>query len=126
MRLIDQRSVTWKNRAQFFALAAQMMRRILVNHAEARAAAKRGDGAERVTLDASHAIAEDPILEVLAVDQALGKLTAFAPDQARIVELRFFAGLTIEEIADVEGTSTRTVERGWRTARAWLYRELHG
>jgi RNA polymerase sigma factor (TIGR02999 family) len=125
LRLVDQRAVAWENRAQFFALAAQMMRRILVNHAEARRAGKRGGGAGRVTLDASHAIAEDRTVEVIAVHQALDKLAAFDALKARLVELRMFAGLTTEEAASVVGKSKATVEREWRVARAWLHNELH-
>ena len=126
MRLIDQRSVDWKNRAQFFGVAAQMMRRILVNHAEAKAAEKRGGGAERVTLtDQIHVSGRDEV-DVLAVDGALSRLAALDERQAQIVELRFFAGLTIEEIAEVLGVSSPTVKRDWSMAKAWLKRELYG
>jgi len=125
LRLIDQRAVDWQNKAQIFGLAAQMMRRILVNHAEAKNASKRGAGAEHVTLDAAHLIGDDRTIEVLAVNRALDKLAEFDALKARLVEMRMFAGLTTEEIASVVGKSTATVEREWRIARAWLHDELH-
>jgi len=121
LRLVDQRSVTWENRAQFFGLAAQMMRRILVNHAEARRTAKRGGGAARVTLATELLIGSDKTLEILEIDQALAALD---PEKAQIVELRFFAGMSNEETAEALGKSTATIERGWRVARAWLFNEL--
>ncbi|HQZ17072.1 MAG TPA: sigma-70 family RNA polymerase sigma factor [Vicinamibacteria bacterium] len=124
MRLVDQHAVSWENRAQFFGLAAQMMRRILVNHAQARRAEKRGGGATRITLDPSHAVSQDRTLEVLAVDEALEKLAGFDPFKARLVELRIFAGLTMEEAATVLEKSKPTLEREWRIARAWLHKEL--
>jgi len=124
MRLVDQHAVSWENRAQFFGLAAQMMRRILVNHAQARRAEKRGGGATRVTLDPAHAVSQDRTLEVLAVDEALEKLAGFDPFKARLVELRIFAGLTMEEAATVLEKSKPTLEREWRIARAWLHKEL--
>ena len=124
MRLIDQHAVTWDNRAQFFGLAAQMMRRILVNHAEGRRAAKRGGGAVKLSLDGAEVADEDRTLEVLVVNDALERLSAFDQLKAEIVELRFFAGLTNEETAAVIGKSTATVKREWRVARAWLYNEL--
>ena len=126
MRLVDQRAVPVENRAHFFGLAAQMMRRILVNHAEARRAAKRGGGATRITLDASHSVSEDRTLEILAVNEALEKLAAFDAPKARLVELRMFTGLTMDEAAIVLGKSKATVERDWRVARAWLHKELEG
>jgi RNA polymerase sigma factor (TIGR02999 family) len=124
MRLIDQRSVDWKNRAQFFGLAAQMMRRILVNHAEAKAAEKRGGGADRVTLNDAMNVSERQEVDVIAVDQALSRLAELDERQAQIVELRFFAGLTVEEIAEILGVSSPTVKRDWSMAKAWLKREL--
>jgi RNA polymerase sigma factor (TIGR02999 family) len=124
MRLIDQRSVDWKNRAQFFGLAAQMMRRILVNHAEAKAAEKRGGGADRVTLNDAMNVSERQEVDVIAVDQALSRLAKLDERQAQIVELRFFAGLTVEEIAEILGVSSPTVKRDWSMAKAWLKREL--
>ena len=125
LRLVDQKAVAWDNRAQFFGLAAQMMRRILVNHAESRRTAKRGGGVSHVTLEDSHAVAEDRTVEILAVNQALDKLAAFDALKAQLVELRMFAGLTTEEAAAVVGKSVATVEREWRIARAWLHTELH-
>lgn len=124
LRLIEQRAVSLQDRPRFFGLAAQMMRRILVNHAEARRAEKRGGGATRITLDPSHAVSEDRTLEILAVDEALQKLAAFDPIKAHLVELRMFGGLTMEEAATVLGRSKPTLEREWRIARAWLHREL--
>lgn len=129
LRLVDQRRSTWENRAHFFGLAAQLMRRILVDHARSRHAGKRGGSVTRVSLD--DALDEpDPrgrpgaAAELLAIDQALDRLSKMDHDQARIVELRFFAGLTVEETAHVLKRSARTVKREWRLARAWLYREL--
>ena len=128
-RLIDQRRTTWQNRAHFFALAAQLMRRILVDHARAADAEKRGrllttlvfdDAVEGDVRTAETTEAAD----VLAIDEALHRLAAIDADQARIVELRFFAGLTVEETAHVLKRSPRTVKREWRLARAWLYRAL--
>lgn len=126
--LVHQRAATWHNRAHFFAIASQMMRRILVDHARARMAAKRGGGAFTVELGpgAGDTPGEDRRLEVLAVDRALTRLAALDSEQARIVELRFFAGLSVEETAQVVGRSSRTVKREWRLARAWLHRELQG
>ena len=124
IRLADQRLVNSEDRPRFFGLAAQMMRRILVNHAQARRAEKRGGGATRITLDPSHAVSEDRTLEVLAVDEALRKLAAFDPLKAQLVELRMFGGLTMEEAAAVLGKSKPTLEREWRVARAWLHQEM--
>lgn len=126
LRLIDQRRVAWENRAHFFGLAAQLMRRILVDHARAHHAAKRGDAAARVSLDVALEEAHHPAgpEDVLAVDLALERLAKLDPEQARIVELRFFAGLTVEETAHVVNRSPRTIKREWRLARAWLFREL--
>jgi RNA polymerase sigma factor (TIGR02999 family) len=127
VQLVDQRHATWNNRAQFFATTAQMMRRILVDHARARQAAKRGGLAVTVSLAA---LAEEPrwrataASDVLVIDQALERLAAHDVDQARIVELRFFAGLSVDEVAHVMGVSARTIKREWRMARAWLFREF--
>ena len=126
LHLVDQRRATWENRAQFFAVAAQVMRRILVDHARSRAALKRGGAVTKLTLEAEgDEAAIDPVAaEVVAVDEALGRLAAHDPDQARIVELRFFGGLSIDETAHVMERSARTIKREWRVAKAWLFREL--
>lgn len=125
MRLVDQRRATWRNRAQFFGVAAHLMRRILVDHARARKAQKRNVGRTLVSLDAALDVPEDSrISDVLAIDEALARLAALDPDQERIVEMRFFAGLTVEETAHVLGRSPRTVKREWQLAKAWLFREL--
>jgi len=127
VQLVDQRCATWNNRAQFYATTAQMMRRILVDCARARQAAKRGGAAVTVSLTALTAeppSVQAPVLEVLAIDDALERLAERDADQARIVELRFFAGLSVEEAAHVMGVSSRTIKREWRVAKAWLFREL--
>jgi RNA polymerase sigma factor (TIGR02999 family) len=125
-RLVDQRRVQWQNRAHFFAVAAGLMRRILVDHARRRAALRRGGGARRIALSEADAPAVAAEVEVLAVDEALAQLAALDPDQARIVELRFFGGLTVEETAEVVGVSRATVHRDWAMARAWLRQRLGG
>jgi RNA polymerase sigma-70 factor, ECF subfamily len=124
MRLIDQKHVQWQNRAHFFGIAAQLMRRILIDHARSHHYAKRGGGALRVSLDEAAAVTEARAAELLAVDEALERLTAMDARKGRIVELRFFGGLTEEETAEVMGVSTPTVQREWRAARAWLRRML--
>ena len=125
VRLVDQKQVKWRNRAHFFGVAAGMMRRILVDHARRRRAEKRGGGWERVTLagdePASDAHRE---IDVLALDEALERLAGFDPQQVRIVELRYFGGLTIEETAEVVGVSPATVVREWTIAKAWLRADL--
>jgi len=126
LRLIDQRQVEWNHRAQFLGLAAQMMRRIIVDHARHRGAAKRGGGFRRITLTDAPVSGEDPEVDLVELDAALVKLAEFDPQQSRIVELRFFGGLTIEETADILQSSPATVKREWTLARAWLRRELHG
>jgi RNA polymerase sigma factor (TIGR02999 family) len=123
LRLVDQRQVDWQNRAHFFGVAAQVMRRILVDHARRHGAGKRGDGVQCVSIDEARDVASNE-MPVLALDQALDRLKTFDSDLARIVELRAFGGLTIEEISDLFGVSPRTVNREWRTAKAWLNREL--
>lgn len=125
LRLVDQRKARWQNRAQFFGVAAQLMRRILVDHARVRQAQKRG-GSDQQQLSMSHAerIAAQPEVDLLALHEALNQLAAIDPQQARVVELKFFGGLTIEETAEVIGISHATVERDWTMARAWLRREL--
>lgn len=127
LQLVDQRYATWSNRAQFFATTATMMRRILVEHARTRLAAKRGGGAVTVSLtalNADPASLRSPISDVLAIDRALERLAERDADQGRIVELRFFTGLSVEETAHVMGCSARTIKREWRMAKAWLFREL--
>lgn len=125
LRLVDQRRTTWRNRAQFFGVAAHVMRRILVDHARARNAQKRNAARTLVSFDAALGVPDDPRAgDVLAIDEALARLAALDPDQERIVELRFFAGLTVEETAHVLGRSPRTVKREWQLAKAWLFREL--
>jgi RNA polymerase sigma factor (TIGR02999 family) len=125
VRLIDQRQVKWRNRAHFFGVAAGMMRRILVDNARRRRADKRGGGWERVTLAGDEAAADSrKAIDVLALHEALERLAAFDPQQARIVELRYFGGLTIEETAEVVGISPATVVREWTIAKAWLRADL--
>jgi RNA polymerase sigma factor (TIGR02999 family) len=124
-RLVDQTRVTWKNRGHFFAVASQAMRRILVDYARARAADKRGGGEKRVTLAAVEAALEPSgELDLLALDEALTRLKGLDGAQAQIVELRFFGGLSIEETAEALETSPSSVKREFRSAKAWLYREL--
>jgi RNA polymerase sigma factor (TIGR02999 family) len=120
VRLLDQRKVDWSNRAQFMGLAAVMMRRILVNHARDRAAGKRGGGAEHVPLTLAGEGIGAAEVNVLDLHEALDRLAESDPRKARIVELKFFGGLTTEEIADTERISAATVERDWKFARAWL------
>lgn len=128
LRLIDQRRVEWRNRAHFFGVAAQLMRRILVDHARRRGAGKRGSGQRPVSLDDVHsargAPSEASRLDVLVFDEALDRLAALDESQARIVELRYFGGLNIEETAEALDVSPATVKREWAIARAWLRREL--
>jgi RNA polymerase sigma factor (TIGR02999 family) len=124
-RLVDQTRVTWKNRGHFFAVASQAMRRILVDYARARAADKRGGGEKRVTLAAVEAALEPSgELDLLALDEALTRLKGLDGAQAQIVELRFFGGLSIEETAEALETSPSSIKREFRSAKAWLYREL--
>ena len=123
LRLTHQKDVAWQNRAHFFGIAAQMMRRILVDHARKRQAAKRDASAWKVATAEVDGGA-DSAPELLALDRALEELEKIDPQQAKIVELRFFGGLTVEETAEVAGISPRTVKREWRTAKAWLRREI--
>lgn len=129
LRLVDQQRIAWRNRAQFYGVAAQLMRRVLVDHARERGAAKRGGGLQRVTLDGAAAMVADDgsasgAADVVAVHEALERLAALDAEQARVVELRYFGGLSIEETAAVLGISPSTVKREWVVARAWLLREL--
>ena len=124
VRLVDQR-VEWKSRSHFFGIAAQMMRRILVDHAKQHKSAKRGSGIRPVTLDEPLQVARQPSMDMVALDDALSALTAIDPQRAKIVELRFFGGLSNEEVAEVLAISTATVQRQWAGARAWLYQEMN-
>ncbi len=124
LRLVDQRKANFKNRAHFFAICANIMRRILVDYARSRRYRKREGEARKVSLEEAAALSSERAAEVLAVDEALGKLASIDPRKSRIIELRFFGGLTIEETAEVMGASHATIEREWNTARAWLYREI--
>lgn len=125
VRLVHQDKVDWNGRAHFFATAARAMRQILVNHAEAKGAQKRGGGWNRVTLAVADTDTER-VVDILALEEALTRLEALDPRQARVVELRYFARMTIEETASVVGVSPRTVELDWRMAKAWLAKELDG
>jgi RNA polymerase sigma factor (TIGR02999 family) len=124
LRLVDQRRVDWQNRAHFFGVAAQVMRRILVDYARRHNASKRGDGVAAVSIDDASEAAAPDVAGVLALDHALERLKALDAGLARIVELRAFGGLTIEEAAHVLTVSPSTAKRDWRTAKAWLKREL--
>jgi RNA polymerase sigma factor (TIGR02999 family) len=125
MRLCDARQIRWNDRAHFLGISARLMRRVLVDHARARGYQKRGGGAQRVTFDeALVAGSSDPSLNVIALDRALDGLAVVEPRQAKVVELRFFGGLSVEETADVLHMSTDTIKRDWRLAKQWLVREL--
>jgi RNA polymerase sigma factor (TIGR02999 family) len=124
LRMVHQEPPQWQNRAHFFGVAAQMMRHILVDHARGRMAAKRGAGAPRLTLDAQMALPQSREVDLVALDDALNQLAVLDPQQGRLVELRFFGGLSIEEASIVLGVSPATVKREWATARAWLKREM--
>ena len=125
MKLIDQRQVKWQNRAHFFGIAAQVMRRILMDHARKHLANKRGGNAEVLPLeDEILVVSHDKSAELVALDDALNQLNEVDPQKARVVELRYFGGLSIEETAEVMGVSVPTVNRHWRMAKAWLYSEL--
>jgi RNA polymerase sigma factor (TIGR02999 family) len=126
LKLVDQTRVDWQGRSHFFAVAAQAMRRILVDHARSRQREKRGGGRPRVTLDEAVALSPQKDEDVLALDEALEKLAALDARQAKVVELRFFGGMSVEEVAEALGVSKRTVEGDWTFARAWLSRELRG
>jgi RNA polymerase sigma factor (TIGR02999 family) len=124
LKLIDQRDARWQNRAHFFAIAAQAMRRILIDSARKNAADKRGGSQEKISLDDAPELSLEPDSNLLALDEALTRLQEIDRDQSRIVELRYFGGLTIEETAEVTGISPATVKREWSMARAWLHHEL--
>ncbi len=125
VKLVDQRNVRWQNRAHFFGIAAQLMRRILVDHARGRQTAKRGEGAHAVSFDDALYVSDERSAEVVAVHEALEQLAKFDERKGQIVELRFFGGLSIDETADVLGVSPGTVMRDWTLAKAWLHREMN-
>jgi RNA polymerase sigma factor (TIGR02999 family) len=125
LRLVDQKSARWQNRAQFYGIAAQLMRRILVDHARVKHANKRGGSdQQRLSITSAGELAVKPDLDLLALHEAMEELAQLDPQQSRIVELKFFGGLSIEEIAEVLGVGHATVERDWKMARAWLRRKL--
>jgi RNA polymerase sigma factor (TIGR02999 family) len=124
LRLIDQKNVQWQNRAQFFGIAAQLMRWILVDHARTRRRAKRGGSNLRVSLTDAMAVEQSGEIDVVALNEALERLEKIDPQQSKIVELRFFSGLTVEETAEVLNVSAATVKREWRMAKAWLHRAI--
>jgi RNA polymerase sigma factor (TIGR02999 family) len=125
LKLVDQRNAKWQNRAQFFGISAQLMRRILVDHARQHQAAKRGGSAQqRLSITSAEALVKKPEIDLLALNEALDQLSKMDPQQSRIVELKFFGGLSIEETAEVLGVGHATVERDWKMARAWLRRQL--
>ncbi len=124
LRLSREKAPQWKNRAHFFGVAAQLMRHILVDHARSRKAAKRGAGLPRLALDDQMALPQTRDLDLLALDDALNRLAELDPQQCKLIELRFFGGLSIEETAVVLDVSPATVKREWTTARAWLLREM--
>jgi len=124
LRLADQREVHWKNREQFMGVAAQLMRRILVDHSRGHDAQKRGRGFEKVFLEEAAGVSKEKAADVIALDEALTRLAELDPKQAQLVELRFFGGLSLEEAAGVLGVSRTTVKRNWNLGKAWLAREL--
>ncbi len=126
LKLVDQTRVNWQGKTHFFAVGAQVMRRILVDHARTKRRLKRGGGRARIELDENVALSPDRDEDLLAVDEALTKLARVDPRQAAIVELRFFGGLSVAEVAQVLGLSKRTIEGEWTSVRAWLRRELSG
>jgi RNA polymerase sigma factor (TIGR02999 family) len=125
LRLIEQKGMKWQNRAHFFAISAQLMRRILVSMARARYANKRGGEARQVSLDEALVISEERAAELVALDDAMNELAALDPRRSRVVELRYFGGLSVEETAEVLNISPETVMRDWKRAKAWLYTELN-
>ena len=125
LKLVDQRNAKWQNRAHFFGISAQLMRRILVDHARQHQAAKRGGShQQRLSITSAERVAKQPDVDLLALNEALDELTKMDPQQGRIVELKFFGGLSIEETAEVLAIGHATVERDWKMARAWLRRQL--
>ena len=126
LRLVEQKEGGWANRNQFMAVASQLMRRILVDHSRRHSSAKRGGNAEKVYLEESAVVSKGRAADVVELDDALTRLAELDPEQARLVEMRFFGGLSIEETAGVLGVSPATVKRNWSVAKAWLARELRG
>lgn len=124
LKLVEQRSVDWKSRAHFFGIAAQVMRRILVDHARGHLRGKRGAGLQEVPIDEALVFAPEQSLELVKLDEALERLTKLDPRQGKIVELRFFGGLTVDQTADLLGISPKTVKRDWSIAKAWLHGEV--
>jgi RNA polymerase sigma-70 factor, ECF subfamily len=124
LRLVDQTQVQWQNRAHFLGVAAQMMRRILVDHARGQSAEKRGGDFQKLSLDENIDVSGERAADIVALDEALERLATLDPQKSKIVELRFFGGLSVEETAEVLGTSAPTVKRQWRMAKAWLYGQV--
>lgn len=124
LRLVNQQQVEWQDRAHFFAVASQIMRHLLVDHARERQQVKQGGGAQHLSLDDVALVAPDRSAELLALDDALNRLAGFDKQKSQIVELRYFGGLTVEEIAEVLGIAVITVKREWARAKLWLYKEL--
>ena len=124
LKLIDQREVSWQNRAHFFGVAAQLMRRVLMDYAKSKHRLKRGGDVHKTSLDEALVVAEDRASDLIIIDEALTRLEALDARQARVVELRFFGGLSVEETAEAMGISAPTVKREWAMARAWLHREM--
>jgi RNA polymerase sigma-70 factor (ECF subfamily) len=127
LKLVDQKRAKWHNRAQFYGVAAEIMRRILIDNARKRLRHKRGGGAVKISIDAGTVdISDERAGELVALDEALKKLAEIEPEKAKLVELRYFGGLSIEETAEILGVSTATVTRQWRVVKAWLYDEISG
>ena len=126
LRLVDARSVPWQDRAHFFGISARLMRRVLVDHARSRGYQKRGGGIQRVTLTDGLALAAERTLDLVALDRALEELATIDARKARVIELRFFGGLSVEETAEALHVSTDTIKRDWRLAKLWLLRQLEG
>lgn len=126
LKLVDQTRVNWQNRRHFYGIAAQMMRRVLVDHARERAAEKRGGERRRVSLDEADVPTGERAAELVALDEALQKYSDVFPRKAKVVELRFFGGFSVDETAEILGVSDKTVMREWESAKLWLYRELDG
>ncbi len=124
LRMVDQTQVRWQNRAHFFGVAAQMMRRILVDHARSQHAEKRGGDVQKLSLDENIDVSGERAAELVALDEALERLAEIDPQKSRVVELRFFGGLSVEETAEVLGVSAPTVKRHWRLAKAWLFGQV--